>query len=137
MENLKGKTLKLREDITVVSVEDKAALLDVERKCYYDTNDTAFFLLQLMEDGFLYDDMKEALASEFDVAEETAQLDTDNFVEEVLRLGLVEINEEAMARRSVGEPKKEKKAYQAPLLEQGAEIAVAYAFDGVTMANEG
>ena len=125
MENLKGKTLKLREDLTLVSIEDKAALLDVEKRCYYDPNDTAFFLLKLMEDGYLYDDMETELVSEFNVAGEAARLDINNFIEELLRLGLVEIREEAVAREGMGEPRKEKKAYQAPLLEEQAEIAVA------------
>jgi len=124
MENVKRKTLKLKEDLTLVSIEDKAALLDVEKRCYYDPNDTAFFLLKLMEDGCLYEHMKAELVSEFDVAEETARRDLDNFVEELLRLGLVEIGEEATAREIEGEPKKGKKAYQAPQLEHQAEIAV-------------
>jgi len=125
MENLKMKTLRLREDLTLVSIEDKAALLDVERKCYYDPNDTAFFLLKLLEEGCLYEDMKAKLVSEFDVAEETAWLDLDNFIEALLRQGLVEIKEEATARESVSESKKEKKAYHAPLFEHQAEIVVA------------
>ena len=135
MEDLKEKTLRLREDLTLVSVEDKAALLDVERKCYYDLNDTAFFLLKLMEDGYLYQDMKAGLVSEFDVAEVTAQLDTGNFIEEVLKLGLIEISEEPMIRQSVGKSEK-KKAYQSPLLEEEARIAVANAI-AVTIAPNG
>ena len=31
MENLEMKTLRLREDLTLVSIEDKATLLDVEK----------------------------------------------------------------------------------------------------------
>jgi len=126
MENLKGKTLRLKEDLTLVSVEDKAALLDVEKRCYYDLNNSAFSLLKLMEGGCLYEDMQAGLVSEFDVSEEAAQLDTDNFIEEILRLDLVKIGEEAIILRSVSKPEKEKKDYQPPLLEQEAEIAVAY-----------
>ena len=127
MENLKGKTLKLKEDLTLVSIEDKAALLDVEKRCYYDPNDTAFFVLKLMEDGCLYEHMKAQLVSGFDVAEETAWRDLDNFVEELLMLGLVEIEEEASAHEIVFEPKKGRKAYQAPQLEHQAEIVVGRA----------
>ena len=127
MENLTGKTLRLKEDLTLISIEDKAALLDVEKRCYYDPNDTAFFLLKLLEDGCLYEDMKAELVSEFDVAEEMAWRDLDNFVGEILGLGLVEIREETMVRQSASEPKKEKKDYQSPLLEHQAEIALASA----------
>jgi hypothetical protein len=124
---MKGRNIRLKEDLTLVSVEEKAALLDVERRCYYEPNDTAFFLLKLMEQGCLYEDMEAELISRFDVAEETAQLDLDNFIGELLKLGLVEFGEQTMAHRSVGKPDKEKTAYQAPLLEHAAEIAVACA----------
>jgi hypothetical protein len=130
MENLKGQTLKLKEDLTLVSVEDKTALLDVEKRCYYEPNDTAFFLLKVMENGCLYEDMESGLVSAFAVAEETARLDLDNFIEEALRLGLIEVGAEAVACQSVGKPKKA--TYQAPLLEHKAEIAVAYGFIPVT-----
>jgi hypothetical protein len=135
MENLRGKTLKLKEDLTLVSVEDKAALLDVEKRCYYEPNDTAFFLLKLMEQGCLYEDMEPALVSAFDVAEGTARLDIDNFIEEALRLGLIEIGREAVACQSVGKPKKEKKTYQTPLVEHQAGIAVACAVALLTQAD--
>ena len=127
MENLTGKTLRLKEDLTLVSIEDKAALLDVERRCYYDPNDSAFFLLKLLQGSCLYDDMKAALVSEFEVAEEMAWQDIDNFIGELLNLGLVEIKEEAAAPQRAGEPKKEKKDYQPPLLEHQTEIALANA----------
>ncbi|MFC1979731.1 PqqD family protein [Chloroflexota bacterium] len=134
MENLKMKTLRLKEDHTMVSVEDKAALLDVGKRCYYDLSDTSFLLLKLMEGGCLYEDMHAGLVSEFYVSEGEALLDTDNFIEEVLRLGLIEISEEPMVRQRVSKPEKEKKAYQAPLLEEQAEIAVACAPDGAVTA---
>jgi hypothetical protein len=124
---MEGRTMRLKEDLTLVSVEDKAALLDVERRCYYEPNGTAFFLLKLMEQGCLYEDMEAELISSFDVAEETAQLDLDNFIGELLKLGLVELGEQTTARRSVGKSDKEKRPYQAPLLEHQAEIAVACA----------
>jgi hypothetical protein len=130
-----GKTLKLKEDLTLVSVEDKAALLDVEKRCYYEPNDTAFFLLKLMENRCLYEDMESELVSQFDVAKGTARLDLDNFIEEVLRLGLIETRAEAVARRSTGKSDKEKRPYQAPLVEHEAEIAVACGSMPVTSPN--
>jgi hypothetical protein len=124
---MKGRNIRLKEDLTLVSVEDKAALLDVEKRCYYEPNDTAFFLLKLMEQRCPYEDMEAALISRFDVAGETVRLDLDNFIGELLKLGLVELGEQTTARRSIGKPDKEKTAYQAPLLEHAAEIAVACA----------
>ena len=76
-----------------------------------------------MEDGCPYEDIKGALVSEFDVAEATAQVEIDSFIEELLRLGLVGIGE-ATAHEVVRKPEGEKKAYRAPRLEHQAEIAV-------------
>ena len=131
MENLEKKTLKLKEDLTLVAVEDQAALLDVERRCYYDPNDTAFFLLTLMEDGCVYEHMKAELVSKFDLGSETTSQDLDSFVEELLKLGLVEVTEEATTSDALPELKEERRAYQAPQLEHKAVIAVSGA-NGVT-----
>jgi len=116
MENMAGKTLKLREDLTLVAIEHKAALLDVDKRRYFDPNDTASSLLKLLEEGSLYEDLRVALVSEFDVAEETAWADVDSFVGELLRLGLVDI-EEATTQAVMAEPKAPRKSYHVPQFE--------------------
>ena len=118
-----GKTLKLREDLTLVAIEEQAVLLDVDKRRYFDGNDTASFLLQLMENGCPYDNLMVRLVSDFDVVHETARLDVDNFVVELLRLGLVEVGA-ATANEIVREPMGKRKPYQAPQFEQQAEIAL-------------
>ena len=136
MENMKGKALKLKGDLTLVSIEDQASLLDVENRCYYDPNDTAFFLLKLMEDGILYDDMSAALVSEYDVDEITARLELDSFVAELLKIELVDIKEGGTASRNpLYKAQRNKKAFHSPLLKQQSEIAVAAASTPVTAAN--
>ena len=124
---MKGKRLRLREDLTLVSFDDKAALLDVEKRCYYDPNDTAFFLLKLMENGCSHEDLATELISKFAVSEKVAWADIDNFIEELLRLGLVETTEKAISREITYEPNKDKRAYQTPILQRQAEIMVASA----------
>ena len=119
-----GKTLNLREHLTLVSIEDRAAVLDVEKRCYYDLNETAFFLLKLMEAGCLHENIKAALLSEFDVADETAQVDVEHFVGELLSLGLVDISD-ATSHEIVRELHGERKPYRTPQFENAAEIAVA------------
>ena len=116
MEDLIGKTLKLKEDLTLVSIDDTAALLDVERRRYFDPNDTASFLMKLMESGCPYEDLIAELVSEFDAAEETVRGDVDNLVEELLRLGLVDSGED-IAHEIALKPQKERKPYQAPQLQ--------------------
>jgi hypothetical protein len=125
VENVTGKTLKLREELTLVSIEDKAALLDVENRRYFDPNDPASFLLKRMENGCLYEDLMARLVSDFDAAEETAQVDVDDFVGELLMLGLVEVGEEGTARKAVCESRTEKRPYRAPQF-QSLPVLVAY-----------
>jgi len=123
MEHMMGKALKLREDLTLVAIENEAALLDVDKRCYFQLNSTGYFLVQLMEDGHLYEDIKAALVSEFDVDDETSRVDVDSFVEEVLSLGLANIVE-AVAQDIVRKPKVERKPYQAPRLERQADLVL-------------
>lgn len=132
MEKLKGKKLKLREHITLVSIEDMAVLLDVERKCYYDLNDSAFLLLNLMEDGCLYMDMKAELVSDFNVADINAQQDLDRFIGLLLRRGLVEIIENGVACEGTNNAYRSKKDYQPPLIVEEAEIVIADAKPAVS-----
>jgi len=132
MEKLKGKKLKLREHITLVSIEDMAVLLDVERKCYYDLNDSAFLLLNLMEDGCLYMDMKAELVSDFNVADINAQQDLDRFIGLLLRRGLVEIIENGVACEGTNKAYRSKKDYQPPLIVEEAEIVIADAKPAVS-----
>ncbi|MFC1980129.1 PqqD family protein [Chloroflexota bacterium] len=94
MKDLEEKKLKLREDLTLVSVEDSGALLDVEKRCYHDLNATAFFIASLLENGYRYDEIQIAVVSEFSIDMETAQTDVDSFIEELQRHGLLSIGEE-------------------------------------------
>jgi hypothetical protein len=44
MQNLKDNAMKLREDnVTLVSINDQAIMLDITNRCSYDPNETAFF----------------------------------------------------------------------------------------------
>jgi len=130
MENMKGQTLKLKEDCTAVSIENMGALLDVEKRCYYDLNESAYFILKLIEDGCLYEDIVPGLTSEFKVVYETAKADSDNFINECISMGLVEITEETFVCKSVVEPKN-RKTYTQPLLERTDGILSVSAANGI------
>jgi hypothetical protein len=125
MNHLSKATLKLRDDLTLVSVEDSGALLDVEKRCYYDLNSTAFFIASLLENGYPYDEITTVLTSEFKIDVETAQPDVDYFVEELLRHGLLSISEETVEFSKTTDCKQCKKTYQAPGFENQKELAVA------------
>ncbi len=132
MKDLGGKILKLREDLTLVSVEDSGALLDVEKKCYYDLNSTAFFITSLLDNGYQYDAIQVAVISEFNVNVKTARPDIDNFIDELLRHGLLGVEEEIIELTNAYGGKRATKPYQAPIIEYNAELAVACAPTGPT-----
>ena len=132
MENMKGQTLKLKEDCTAVSIENMGALLDVEKRCYYDLNESAYFIVKLIEDGCLYEDIVLGLIAEFNVVEQVAQADSNNFIKELINKGLVEITEETVVSKSAVEPKN-RKTYMPPVLERiQDEIPVGAALNIVT-----
>ena len=136
MENMKGQTLKLKEDCTAVCIEDMGALLDVEKRCYYELNESAYFILKLIEDGCLHEDVVPGLISEFNVIEETAQADSDIFINELITKGLVEITEETVVCKSVVEPKN-RKPYTPPVLERTDGILSVSAANGIVTGGVG
>ena len=131
MEDLNGKFLKLRHDLTLVSVEDSGALLDIEKRCYHDLNSTAFFIASLLEYGYPYDEIPKALTSEFNVSIETATPDIDNFIEDLRRQGLLGIDKETAEFNKILDSKKGTKTYQSPIIEYNSELAVACATTSV------
>jgi translation initiation factor 2 beta subunit (eIF-2beta)/eIF-5 len=128
MNNLKDKTIKLREDnVTLVSIENKAVMLDVMNRCSYDPNETAYFILKLMENGISIDEMKMELLSRFDADDKRASQDLDAFIDDLLTLDLIEIREDNMVGRGGFMAIEDKKAYQSPRLGHPSEIAIAAA----------
>ncbi|MFC1980128.1 PqqD family protein [Chloroflexota bacterium] len=127
MKDLDEKTLKLSDDLTLVSVEDSGAILDVEKRCYYDLNATAFFIASLLENGYPYKEIPAAITSEFSIDVETAQTDIDSYIEELQRHGLLGIGEETIEFNKAFDIKQGKRPYQAPAFEYQKELAVASA----------
>ena len=125
MKDLDEKTLKLRDNLTLVSIEDNGAILDVEKRCYYDLNGTAFFIAGLLENSYPYGEIPAALTSEFNIDLETGRMDIDSFIEEMQRYGLLNIGEETVEFINRANGKQGEKPYQAPIFEYQKELAVA------------
>ena len=135
MQGMEEKTVRLKSELTLIDIEDSGTLLDVENRCYYDLNDTAFFLVRRMEEGCQYRSLMEEFIAEFDVEQETARSDVANFVDELLRHNLVlteEGKEESVPMKS---QEQVRKPYRAPALEYKKELTVAAALEAVTIAN--
>jgi len=135
MKDIDGKTLKLNDQLTLIAVEESGTILDIERRCYYDLNDTAFFLVRQLEEGCGYQSLTAELFSEFDVSEETAHSDIDMFVNELVKRDLVVIKEGEEASVNIRSRKPGLKLYQSPALECQRELNVAAANGAFTAVN--
>ncbi len=135
MKDIDGKTLKLKDQLTLIAVEESGTILDIERRCYYDLNDTAFFLARQLEEGCGYQSLTAELFSEFDVSEDAARSDIDMFVNELMKRDLVVIKEGEEGSVNILSRKPGLKPYQSPALECQRELNVAAANGALTTAN--
>jgi len=125
MKRFDGKTAKLKGEVTVIAIEESGVLLDIEKRCYYDLNGTAFFLARRLENGCQYESLKAELVSEFNVDQETAGLDLDNFIMDLAGKNLLTIGESNTEFGRALEVKRGLKSYQSPVFEYRQELIVA------------
>jgi hypothetical protein len=127
MKKLGGKFLILKQSLTLVEVEDSGALLDTEKKCCYDLNPTAYFLLKLIEDGCYPESLQAELISKFDIDEETARYDIDTFVDKLINVDCIRITKAENEYPATVQAKKGNTLYETPAIEYNSELAVACA----------
>ena len=132
METVKGRTLKLKDDVTLVSIDGAYALLDVDRKCYFEPDEVAYFLLKLMEEGLTYEELVAELLSEYDVSDDCAECDIDSFISELRKLGLIEMKDSAPGAQRPHKASIVKKLYAPPELVHQEELVVSVASEPPT-----
>ena len=125
MKSLDSRTAKLKGGLTLINIEESGMLLDIENRCYYDLNDTAFFLARRLETGCQYDNLQAKFVAEFNIDEETARLDMENFLLELARKDLLTIGETNTKSGGTLEVKRGVKPYQAPTFNYRKELIVA------------
>lgn len=130
MENMAGKTLKLKSTIILASVEEAHAVLDVEQKCYFDPNETAYFLLKLMEEGSTCQELLDNLLAEYYVRIEKATDELNCFIAELNRFNLLEITTDDLKTPIAPEIKAIKKPYESPSLMNKVEGILVSAANG-------
>ena len=131
MGDMQSLYFKLNGEVTLVSVGDGGALLDITRKCYYDLNDTAFHILTLLEEGSRYRTVLAELIANYDIDRPTVERDVHNFIDDLLRLGIIETTtKEADRGPGTAKTKKGTNIYQTPVIEYKSELAVACAPTG-------
>ncbi|MCL5266391.1 MAG: PqqD family protein [Chloroflexi bacterium] len=88
-----GRQIQLRDDVIITSLDDREGIvLDVVGKSYYTINQTALFLLNLLQENDNHVDgstLKKWLLEGYDVSEDEAERDLADFVKRLHDRGLV------------------------------------------------
>ena len=73
-----------------VGADGRMTVKDTASNWFYPLNDVATIVWDLLDGGHTIADITAAVCAEFDIDEETARADIDDFVEQALDLNLVE-----------------------------------------------
>jgi hypothetical protein len=82
--------LRLASDVALEIVDGSAVVLHLTRCEYFDLNQVATRIVQLVDTGASTDDVANALAAEYDVELERAADDVTRTVEALVGLGIFE-----------------------------------------------
>lgn len=89
------KQVKPNPAVVFTDLEDgSAVLLDLDSKFYYSLNETGCFMWQIFEDRQVtpIQDLLDDVIKEYEVAEEDAQKDIEDFIGDLAKEGLVELS---------------------------------------------
>ena len=82
--------MRLRtDDVVKQETDGETVLLDLRSSTYFVVNDTGTCLLPLLLDGAERQELLQTLLETFDVEEEQAEADLDQFVEDLRRQDLI------------------------------------------------
>ncbi|MHA1264041.1 MAG: PqqD family protein [Candidatus Helarchaeota archaeon] len=88
--------MKLKEDVEIeekeayISRELGAVLINYETNIFYETNDTATFIIKQIQEGKNQEAILKAILREYDIDETTATADLTQFLNILKRLELIE-----------------------------------------------
>lgn len=116
------KVLCLKDDTNLIEVGGDALLLDVMNRCYYELNNSASFVLGLLEGGCSKEQLRTNMVAAYTVDPETAASDIDRFLAELSRFDLLVTMEEAEAPVKPVGSVNYKRVYHAPLLRPEARV---------------
>lgn len=124
MENFIGKVFRLKENVSIIFIDDEDVILDTKKRCYYTLNETASFLLRQLEnkDGMSSEDIKLKLTSEYDIDEEDASREVSSVFGMLLELDLVDILEKKETAPLNIQIKNKRKGWESPAIKPEGEI---------------
>jgi hypothetical protein len=89
-----SSNVSVPDDVMTRQVGDETVLLDLKSAKYLGLDDVSTRIWQVLTGGSSIQSAYEALVAEFDVDPEQLRKDLDDFVQELLDLGLVKLNEQ-------------------------------------------
>ena len=79
-----------RNNITISSkLNDEQIILDIEKGKYFSLNPVATHIWELLEEPMELDDLCSKLISDYEVDAEQCKADTNNYIKDLIRLGLI------------------------------------------------
>ena len=88
-------SITVSSDVMVRQIGEESVLLDLKTERYLGLDDVSSRMWQVLTSGAAIDSAYQTLLAEFDVDPERLRNDLDDFVQELLKLGLVELNKQS------------------------------------------
>ena len=87
--------MKLKEGAIITEVTGKKVLVDAgtSGECFHGIvrlNETAALMAEKLQSGATADELATLICSEYEVDEETAKADTENFLNQLRKIGMLE-----------------------------------------------
>ena len=88
-------SITISPDVMVRQVGEESVLLDLRTERYLGLDDVSSRRWEVLTNGVAIDSAYQTLLAEFDVDPERLRNDLDDFVQELVKLGLVQLNNQS------------------------------------------
>ena len=91
MVDLKNKNFKISDDIVISKIDDHAVLLNLKSGVYFELNEVALCIVEILKNITNLDKIKSIVIEEFDIEEQECEDDIKLFLEQLLGRDLLEL----------------------------------------------
>lgn len=91
MVNIKNKNFKISNDIVISKIGDHAVLLNLESGVYFELNEVALCIVEILKNITNLDKIKSIVIEEFDIEEQKCEDDIKLFLEQLKERNLLEL----------------------------------------------
>jgi hypothetical protein len=78
-----------KSDAISGKLEEEQVILDIEKGKYFSLNPVATLIWEILEQSLSIDDLCEKLVEQYDVEPEKCRVETNEYIQEMIKLGLV------------------------------------------------